>query len=155
MGRRSCGSIVDHGSFRGSEAAGSCVESESIEVAESVEIKGDTFTAHFKIRDIYHKQEKIKIDPSEKPATIDLTSEEKGKKEVRIGIYKYEKGEFTLVTAPSDERPKDFKSVKGVTVMVVWQIFRGSSVARVGHLDLRRQAELASAPRSDTRMALA
>jgi len=57
----------------------------------------------------------FKLDPSKKPAQIDLTpSKEKDK--LRLGIYKFEKGELTLCIAREGDRPVDFDG-KGEHVM--------------------------------------
>ncbi len=53
----------------------------------------------------------IKLDAKKKPRQIDLTIE-KRRRETVLGIYKFEKGELTLVFGePGQPRPKGFAAV--------------------------------------------
>ncbi len=51
---------------------------------------------------------KMSIDPSKKPATIDLTPKN-DKAESRLGIYKVENGELTIVFNRKGDRPTSFE----------------------------------------------
>ena len=65
---------------------------------------------------------KIKLDPTKKPAHIDLTPTEGPEKETTMkGIYLYEKGTLTIVLAREGERPKDFKAEGDDVGKIVFQ----------------------------------
>jgi uncharacterized protein (TIGR03067 family) len=54
----------------------------------------------------------IKLDPTKKPAFIDITTAKGGKTEVNYGIYKLENGVLTICALEKGEakdRPKEFK----------------------------------------------
>jgi len=80
-----------------------------------VVVKGEEMA--FKIGD-EEKTAKIKLDSAKMPATIDISpvdGPEKGR--AFAGIYKYEKGEFTLAFSEKGDRPKEFK-VEGDVVLL-------------------------------------
>ena len=88
---------------------------------ESVVIQGDMITIKVsrngKTRD---EPAKFKLDPSKKPAHIDIMSE-KGKGKQMPGIYKTEETDKGLVLTMAfspDDRPKDFEG-KGDDAMVM------------------------------------
>jgi uncharacterized protein (TIGR03067 family) len=57
------------------------------------------------------KKAKLKVDPSKKPAHIDITPDdgpEKGK--TFPGLYKLDKDDLTIVFTEQSDRPKDFNS---------------------------------------------
>jgi len=88
---------------------------EFLEQVESVEIKGGTITLKMKQGE---QVVKFKLDPSKKPAAIDITKDENGKPKEVVGIYKFEKGELTIATVEKGDRPKEFKSENGGTLLV-------------------------------------
>ena len=62
----------------------------------------------------------IKLDPAQKPAFIDITTNKGGKTEVNYGIYKFEHGVLTICALEKGEakdRPKEFK-VDGKEIML-------------------------------------
>ena len=66
------------------------------------------------------KTAKITVDPSKKPAHIDITPEEGPEKDKTMpGIYKLEKGELTIVFVEGGDRPKEFKADAEKTLMMV------------------------------------
>jgi uncharacterized protein (TIGR03067 family) len=83
----------------------------------SFTIKGDTFVFRYKMKDkTEEKQAVIVLDPSQKPAAIDLTPKE-GPDASRpmLGIVKIEKDAVTLCWSDrrdKPERPKEFTSTK-------------------------------------------
>ncbi len=81
------------------------------ELADSltVTIKGDEMV--IAIAGEGEKKAKIKVDGTKTPKSIDITpSEGPEKGKTFPGIYKSEKGEFTLVFTEKGDRPKDFKT---------------------------------------------
>ena len=66
------------------------------------------------------EKDTIKLDPKASPAAIDFVPAAKDAK-TRLGIYKVENGELTVVIAPADgKRPTDFKGDgEGVRLMVL------------------------------------
>ena len=75
--------------------------------AVTVKIAADELTFTIKEKSF---PAKIKVDPTKKPATIDIAPSdgpEKGK--TFLGIYKVEKGELVLAFAEKGERPAEFK----------------------------------------------
>jgi uncharacterized protein (TIGR03067 family) len=82
----------------------------------SLTIKGDLVTAD--TGDGPAKTAKVKVDPTKKPAQIDISPEdgvENGK--TFLGIYKLDKDELTLAYAEKGDRPKDFTSDASTTVL--------------------------------------
>src|SRR5262249_6605383 len=58
----------------------------------------------------------VKVDPTKKPPTIDLTVDGK----TALGIYELDKGTLKMCTAePGEPRPKDFKSEGDKQMLVV------------------------------------
>lgn len=91
----------------------------AVEAVESVEIKGDVLTIVLKSG----KKEpaKIKLDSTKSPAWIDLMPEMGDPKKPTLpGIYKFEKGELTIVVVESGERPKEFKSAGKDRLLLVF-----------------------------------
>jgi len=88
------------------------------EVAKfEVTVKGDVFTV--KIKDENNRELTIKLDPTQKPATIDLVPKDAKDKTV-LGIYKLDGDTLTIAgTDEKKERPTDFTAGKGVTVLVL------------------------------------
>jgi uncharacterized protein (TIGR03067 family) len=85
------------------------LDAESRETA-SWSVKGDKYT--FQIQGIA-EEGTIKLDPSKKPAAIDLAiTEGKDKGKAQLGIYKIEKDTITFCLARPGmtERPTDFTS---------------------------------------------
>lgn len=77
------------------------------------EFKGMTIKDGVMTLQIKDKEEAatLKIDPTKKPAHLDLsptTGPEKGK--TFPGLYRFEKGELTIVLVEDGERPKDLKA---------------------------------------------
>jgi len=72
---------------------------------KGIEIKGGELVIKLGARD---DTAKMSIDPTKKPATIDLTPKN-DKGEARLGIYKVEKGELTIVFARKGDRPTSFE----------------------------------------------
>lgn len=65
-----------------------------------------------------------KVDPSKKPKEIDgMDTEGPNKGKTTLGIYKLEKGEFTVCFAPPEKaRPTEFTTKSGTGVFVhVWK----------------------------------
>src|SRR5262245_24643200 len=90
------------------------------EEAKSVEkavIKDDQLTLYIKGRE---EPAKIKLDPSKKPAHIDISPTKGDKGETLPGVYKFEKGTLTIALAKGKDatRPKDFDG-KGENEMKV------------------------------------
>jgi len=101
------------------EEDGKPAPKEALEAVESVEIKGDVLTIILK----GGKKEpaKIKLDVSKKPAWIDVTPESADeKKKTMPGLYKFEKGELTIVMDESGKRPEEFKSTGKDRLMLVF-----------------------------------
>lgn len=74
---------------------------------EDLKIKGDVFS--LKVGGDA-KSAKIKIDASKKPAHLDLTPQDgPDKDKTKQGVYKYEKGELTIVLSEGDDRPGDLE----------------------------------------------
>lgn len=62
----------------------------------------------------------IKVDPTKKPAHIDITPEDGPEKDMTFpGIYSLEKGELTIVFVEGGDRPKDFKADGEKTLKMV------------------------------------
>jgi uncharacterized protein (TIGR03067 family) len=64
----------------------------------------------------------IKLDPSKKPAQIDLTTTKGGKTEVNYGIYKLENGVLTICAIEKGEakdRPKEFKANGNAMLLIL------------------------------------
>jgi uncharacterized protein (TIGR03067 family) len=97
---------------------GKAAPAEVLESVKEVSFKGDTMTIHVMDEG---KKGKIKVDPSKKPAHIDITPLDGPQKDETLkGIYKLEKDELTIVFAESGDRPKDFKADgEGVMKLVV------------------------------------
>lgn len=56
------------------------------------------------------KSVKIKLDTSKKPAHLDLTPQDgPDKDKTKLGLYKMEKGELTIVLGEGDDRPGDLE----------------------------------------------
>ena len=57
------------------------------------------------------KTAKLALDVSKKPAHLDMTPQDGTEKDITMpGVYKFEKGELTIVlTEPGQERPTDFE----------------------------------------------
>ena len=88
------------------------------EVAKyEITIKNDLFT--IKVKDEATKQLRFKLDPSQKPAVIDLTPNDKKEKNV-LGIYKIDGDTLTIcATDENKERPTEFSATKGVALLVL------------------------------------
>jgi uncharacterized protein (TIGR03067 family) len=85
-----------------------------------VTIKGDDLTIRFGEDE---KKAKIKADASKTPNTVDIIPADgdlKGK--TLPGIYKFEKGELTMVFTEKGERPKEFKTEGDVVLMKLKKI---------------------------------
>jgi len=91
---------------------------DAADAVEGVEIKGDVLT--IKLKGGKSEPAKLVLDPSKSPGWIELTPETKGEKKSMKGIYKFEKGELTIVIAETGERPKEFKSTGKDTMMIVF-----------------------------------
>lgn len=80
-------------------------------------VDGNKYTATFGSDSV---EGKLKIDPTKSPKEIDATDAE-GK--TILGIYKFEKGQFTVCFAgPDKERPKEFSIEDGTgEFMHVWK----------------------------------
>lgn len=64
----------------------------------------------------------IKVDSSQKPGHIDITSTKDGKTEVNYGIYKVEKDVLTICATEKGEakdRPKDFKAEGNTMILTL------------------------------------
>ena len=82
-----------------------------------VTIKGDLFTV--KIKDEGNKEMTIKLDPTQKPATIDLVPKNTKDKTV-LGIYKLDGDTLTICgTEEKKERPTEFTAGPGITTVVL------------------------------------
>jgi uncharacterized protein (TIGR03067 family) len=82
-------------------------------------IKGDQINAKSNGKD---DPATIKLDASQKPPHIDITSLKNGKTEVNYGIYKVEKDTLTICAVEKGEakdRPKEFKAGDGVLILVL------------------------------------
>lgn len=80
---------------------------ETLRADMAVKISGETITISVKGNPF---PAKIKIDPSKKPAHIDINPTEGAEKGKTFpGIYAVEKGELTLAWSEKGDRPKDFK----------------------------------------------
>jgi len=56
------------------------------------------------------KTAKIKLDVSKKPGHFDITPQEGPEKDkTKLGLYKFEKGELTIVMSEGDDRPGDLE----------------------------------------------
>lgn len=87
--------------------AGNDAPAEVMDAIKGVAIKGDKLIIKIESQD---KIARIKLDPSKKPAQLDVTPVEGPKKDKTfLGVYKMEKGELTIVFSEGGERPKDFK----------------------------------------------
>jgi uncharacterized protein (TIGR03067 family) len=76
-----------------------------------VTIKDDTMTVDL---GGIEKKAKIKVDPTKKPAHIDLTPDDGGEKGKTFpGLYKLDKDELTIVFSEKSDRPKDLTSEGG------------------------------------------
>lgn len=81
----------------------------------AVTIKDDVITID--IGEGKEKRAKIKVDPTKKPAHIDLSPDEGPEKGKSFpGVYKLDKDELTLVFAEKGDRPKDVTS-EGATLL--------------------------------------
>ena len=80
-------------------------------------IQGDKYTATFGGDPVMGT---LKVDPTKTPKEIDAT--DSGRKTI-LGIYKFEKGQFTVCFAPPDkERPKEFSIKVGTGDFIhVWK----------------------------------
>ena len=82
-----------------------------------ITIKGDLFS--IKTKDEANKELTIKLDPSAKPATIDMKPKD-GKEKNVMGIYKLDGDTLTIcATDENKERPKEFSATKGVALLVL------------------------------------
>jgi uncharacterized protein (TIGR03067 family) len=82
-----------------------------------VTIKGDLFTV--KIKDEGNKEMTIKLDPTQKPRTIDLVPKNTKDKTV-LGIYKLDGDTLTICgTEEKKERPTEFTAGPGITTVVL------------------------------------
>jgi uncharacterized protein (TIGR03067 family) len=80
---------------------------EVMDSIKGVAIKGDKLVIKVMGED---KTAKIKVDPTKKPAHIDISPVDGPEKDKTfLGVYKVEKGELTIVFTEGGERPKDFK----------------------------------------------
>jgi len=89
---------------------------ESIKEAKLV-MEGDKYTANFGSGTV---KGTLKIYPTKAPKEIDATD---GEGNTMLGIYKFEKGRFTVCFAPpGKERPKEFSIKVGTGDFIhVWQ----------------------------------
>jgi uncharacterized protein (TIGR03067 family) len=96
------------------EAKGNALPDEQVKQTKFV-LKGDKYS--YTIGDAYQEEGTLKIDPTKKPKTIDVTiveGDDKG--EVQLGIYEMDKDTLKLCFAPPGKdkaRPKDFSTNAG------------------------------------------
>ena len=108
--------------FQGKWTVASIEENGKLESADEVAmfvvtVKDALFT--IKIKDEVTKELTIKLDPSQKPAAIDLVPKDAKEKTV-LGIYKLDGDTLTIAgTDQNKERPTEFSSAKGVTLLVL------------------------------------
>lgn len=79
-----------------------------------VEIKDGTITIKTAKKD---DPATFVVDPTQQPATIDITAKAGGKP--KLGLYKFEKGELTIVFSDKGTRPSDFSTGEGVRKLVI------------------------------------
>lgn len=90
---------------------------EVMDSVKGVEIKGGKLIIKVMGED---KTAKIKVDPTRKPAHIDITPEDRPEENKTLpGIYSLEKDELTIVFAEGGDRPKDFKADGEKTLKLV------------------------------------
>ena len=82
-----------------------------------LEMDGDKYSANFGGDTV---KGTLKIDPTKAPKEIDATD---GEGRTMLGIYKFEKGQFTVCFAPlGKERPKEFSIKVGTGDFIhVWK----------------------------------
>jgi uncharacterized protein (TIGR03067 family) len=99
---------------------GKAAPAEVIAEFKEMMIKGDKITLKLKDKD---QIARLKLDPTKKPAHLDLTPTEGPEKDKTMkGIYKYEKGTLTIALARNDgDRPKDFKEESDEVGTIVFQ----------------------------------
>lgn len=96
---------------------------EKVKEFKSFVIKDGTIT--FEIMDKTEKG-KFTIDPSKKPAHIDLTPSTGPEADKTMkGIYKLEKGKLTICVSHSDNRPKDFDAKGDDIALIVLEKKKG------------------------------
>ena len=79
------------------------------EAERKIVIKGDQIISYFGGKE---DPATLKLDASQKPAYLDVTSTKNGKTEVNYGIYKLDDGVLTVCALEKGEakdRPKEFK----------------------------------------------
>jgi uncharacterized protein (TIGR03067 family) len=96
---------------------GEVAPAEDLKSVAAITIKGDTITIVFKKGDQQvDRTATLAVDPSQKPATIDLTPKDGPNANIKVlGIVKVEKDTVTLCWGDrkdKPERPKDFTSTK-------------------------------------------
>lgn len=90
---------------------------EVVDSVKGVAIKGGKLIIKVMGED---KTAKIKVDPTKKPAHIDITPEDGPEKDMTFpGIYSLAKGELTIAFVEGGDRPKDFKADGEKTMMLV------------------------------------
>lgn len=97
---------------------GESAPEEVIKAIEGLNIKDDVFSLKVKGE---AKTAKIKVDASKKPAHFDLTPQDGPEKDkTKMGVYKYEKGELTIVLSEEGDRPGDLegKSEKQMKIVM-------------------------------------
>jgi uncharacterized protein (TIGR03067 family) len=86
-------------------------------LASQLRIDGSNWTVL--IRGKALSADRIVLDPTQSPKTIDRISEPGGRKVVVRGIYKLEGDTLTVAVAPAGEaRPKSFEAPKGSTTIL-------------------------------------
>jgi uncharacterized protein (TIGR03067 family) len=96
------------------EAKGNPFPDEQVKGTKLV-LKGDKYS--YTVGDTYQEEGTLKVDPTKKPKTIDVTiveGEDKG--ETQLGIYEIGKDTLKLCFAPPGKgktRPKDFSTNAG------------------------------------------
>lgn len=102
------------------EAKGEKLSEKTVKGAKLV-IEGDKHTVNVGEDTIIGTH---KVDPSKKPKEIDgMDTEGPNKGKTTLGIYKLEKGEFTVCFAPpGKDRPKEFSTKSGTgEILHVWK----------------------------------
>jgi uncharacterized protein (TIGR03067 family) len=96
------------------ESNGNPIPDEQVKGTKFV-VKGDKYS--YAVGDTYQEEGTLKIDPTKKPKTIDVTIVEGADKgEAQLGIYEITKDTLKLCFAPPGKdkaRPKDFSTNAG------------------------------------------
>jgi uncharacterized protein (TIGR03067 family) len=96
------------------ESKGNAIPDEQVKGTKFV-LKGDKYS--YTVGDTYQEEGTLKVDPTKKPKTIDVTiAEGDDKGETQLGIYELDKDTLKLCFAPPGKdktRPKDFSTNAG------------------------------------------